>query len=302
MIRKSIFGLILFTLSCFAQTFENPIIFVGDTQRNSFLEFYLEKNEGVPAKILGKVAEENPCCVVHNGDMVFWGASKTRWKEYDSDAAPVIKKNIPIYPVMGNHEYMGRNTTALQNSYEHFPFLQKSTWYYKIIDSTAIVFLNSNDGDLTSEQKHEQITWFTSTMSALENNTSVLYIITACHHPPFTNSTLVGRSSYILNNFVPVFVKSAKTIAFFSGHCHSYEHFVYKGKSFIVSGGGGGPRQNVEPGHNGNDMPTDLYTAENPRMFNYCKYYLHNGKPAIQVTGMSKETGKFSIIDSFDLR
>lgn len=300
--RIAIAFLLFITLTTFAQTVEHPIIFVGDTQRNSFLELFREKNDGVPAKMLSKVADENPCCVVHNGDMVFWGASKSRWREFDSDAAPIIKKNIPIYPVLGNHEYMGRNVTALKNAYARFPFLKSSTWYYKIVDSTAIIFLNSNDGDLTKEQALDQVTWYKSTLNALEKNTSVLYIITVCHHPPFTNSTLVGRSSYILNNFVPVFVKSAKTIAFFSGHCHSYEHFVYKGKSFIVSGGGGGPRQSVEPGHNGNDMPADLYQGANFRPFNFCKYYIQNGKPFIQVTGMNKETGKFSIIDSFDLR
>lgn len=302
MIKNAIVCFVFIALTALAQSVERPIIFVGDTQRNSVLELFRENNDGVPAKILNKVADEIPCCVVHNGDMVFWGPSKSRWKEFDSDAALIIKKDIPIYPVLGNHEYMGRNTTALQNAYAHFPFLQKSTWYYKIIDSTAIIFLNSNDGDLTQEQVADQITWYKSTLNALEKNPSVLYIITVCHHPPFTNSTLVGRSSYILNNFVPVFVKAQKAIAFFSGHCHSYEHFVYKGKAFIVSGGGGGPRQNVEPGHNGSDMPADIYQGTNFRPFNFCKYYIQNGKPFIQVIGLSKETGKFSIIDSFDLR
>jgi hypothetical protein len=296
------FAFILLPFFIYAQTFEHPVVFVGDTQRNSILEFFRENNEGIPAKICDKIAQENPCCVVHNGDMVFWGASKSRWKEFDSDAAPIIKKNIPIYPVLGNHEYMGRNATALNNTYIRFPFLKSSTWYCKIIDSTAIIFLNSNDGDLTKEQAINQLTWYKSTISALEKNTAVTYIITVCHHPPFTNSTLVGRSSYILKNFVPVFVKSAKTIAFFSGHCHSYEHFVYKGKSFIVSGGGGGPRQNVEPGHNGNDMPTDLYSGSNFRMFNYCKYFIQNGKPFIQVIGMSKETGAFQTMDEINVR
>ena len=302
MIRNTFACLVFIALTGLAQSVEHPVIFVGDTQRNSILELFRENNEGIPAKILDKIAHEDPCCVVHNGDMVFWGASKSRWKEFDSDAAPIINKHIPVYPVLGNHEYMGRNATALNNAYNRFPFLKTSTWYYKIVDSTAIVFLNSNDGDLSKEQASEQLTWYKATMHALEMNSAVTYIITVCHHPPFTNSTLVGRSSYILNNFVPVFVKSAKTVAFFSGHCHSYEHFVYKGKSFIVSGGGGGPRQNVEPGHNGSDMPADLYQGSNFRPFNYCKYFMKDGKPFIQVIGMNKETGTFQTIDEISLR
>jgi 3',5'-cyclic AMP phosphodiesterase CpdA len=197
---------------------------------------------------------------------------------------------------------MGRNVTALNNAYIRFPFLRTSTWYYKIIDSTAIIFLNSNDGDLTKEQAQDQIDWYKATLDALEKNSAILYIISVCHHPPFTNSTLVSRSSYILKNFVPIFVRNTKTIAFFSGHCHSYEHFVYKGKTFIVSGGGGGPRQTVETGHNGSDMPADLYNGYNPRLFNYCKYYMKNGKPFIQVIGMSKETGVFQTMDEFRLQ
>ncbi len=302
MTKNFVFSFILLAISCFAQSLEHPVIFVGDTQHNSILELFLENNEGIPAMMVGAIAKEYPICVVHNGDMVFWGASKSRWKEFDADVEPLVKKHIPIYPVLGNHEYFGKNSTALENAFNRFPFLRTSTWYYKIIDNTAIIFINSNDGDLTQEQSKDQINWYKGTMNALDKNPAVLHIISVCHHPPFTNSTLVGRSSYILNNFVPVFVKSQKAVAFFSGHCHSYEHFVYKGKTFIISGGGGGPRQSVESGHNGNDVPADLYTAPNPRMFNYCKYYIHNGKPAIQVIGMNKEDGQYRLMDSFDLQ
>ena len=300
-------ALILCTL-CFLQGQKQPsvsaqkagqplVIFVGDTQGNSMLEFFRENNTGVPKKIMDRIASENPKCVVHLGDMTFWGASNSRWKEFDNDVSELIKKKIPIYPVMGNHEYMGSNTAALKNAGARFPFLLRCTWYSKHIGPVAILFLNSNDGELTKAQKKEQADWFKAELTRFQNDSSVTSIFAICHHPPYTNSTIVTRNDYILNNFVPGFVKVPKAVAFLSGHCHSYEHFNVGGKHFIVSGGGGGPRQNVKPGAGGKDMPPDLYKGGEIRSFNYCRLIIENGKPKIEVMGFSKETNSFSNID-----
>ncbi len=308
MLKKLVHLFFLFSSLCFAQMQKQafpviqkddkrPIVFVGDTQGNSMLEFFRENNTGVSKKIMDKIASDNPECVVHLGDMTFWGASRGRWTEFDNDVSELMKKKIPVYPVMGNHEYMGSNVAAMINAGSRFPFLLKCTWYERKLGNTAILFLNSNDDELTNEQKKEQADWFQSELKRLQKDSTVNCIIGVCHHPPFTNSTIVKRNEYVLKWIVPAFLKTPKALAFFSGHCHSYEHFSVAGKHFIVSGGGGGPRQKLKAGAGGNDMPPDLYKGSRIRDFNYCRLVFRNGRPRIDVIGFSKETAMFSRID-----
>jgi hypothetical protein len=46
----------------------------------------------------------------------------------------------------------------------------------------------------------------------------------------------------VQRDIVPPFLAARKTIAMLAGHVHSYERFARDGKTFVVSGGGGGPR------------------------------------------------------------
>ena len=52
-----------------------------------------------------------------------------------------------------------------------------------------------------------------------------------------------------------------------SGHVHGYERFEHGGKTFIVSGGGGGPRLTYRIGQNAPHPAA--YAPPGPRAFNY---------------------------------
>jgi len=261
----------------------NSIIIVGDTQRSSKWEFILEQNEDVPRKIFDKIADENPLFVVHLGDMSFWGSSTTWWSYFDEDAAKVNKKGIPIYPVPGNHDYFGSNEKAKNNLVSRFPFLKEQTWYSKQINNLAIIFLNSNFEDLTVEDNKAQLRFYKKELKVFEQDSSIQHIIIVCHHSPYTNSTIVDPSKYVQKYFVPAFMKAFKTKAFFSGHCHSIEHFIKANKHFIVSGGGGGPRQKLATGKRAKYK--DYFTAGRIRYFNYCRLTFEGDNLKLEMVG-----------------
>ncbi|MDQ6813519.1 MAG: metallophosphoesterase, partial [Bacteroidota bacterium] len=77
---------------------------------------------------------------------------------------------------------------------------------------------------------------------------SIVFIITGCHHSPYTNSKIVGSSIGVRQKFVTYFLKSQKSRLFLSGHSHNFEHFQQQGKDFFVIGGGGGLHQPLKHG------------------------------------------------------
>ena len=131
-----------------------------------------------------------------------------------------------------------------------------------------LLYLNSNFSHLSSEENLEQQRWYKNKLRSLQNNPNVSSIIVGCHHPPFTNSTIVSGSDEVREFFVPQFLKTSKCKLFLSGHAHTLEHFIISGKQFMVIGGAGGLQHPLEddPKH------TDQFQSKLPlRPFHYAK-------------------------------
>ncbi len=122
------------------------------------------------------------------------------------------------------------------------------TGYVEIVDSVAVVLLNSNFGTLTAAENELQINWYKKTLHSLDADPSVQFIISSCHHSPYTNSKIVGASTPVQQKIVPLFLASKKSQLFLSGHSHNFEHYKIKGKDFMVIGGGGGLNQPLRSG------------------------------------------------------
>jgi len=153
------------------------------------------------------------------------------------------------------------------------------TGYVEIIDSVAVVMLNSNFNKLTEAENARQIDWYKNTLQKLDADPSVQYIITGCHHSPFTNSKIVGPSTAVQEKFVPPFLHSKKSRLFLSGHCHGFEHYQVEGKDFFVIGGGGGLHQPL-----GKSIDhEDLAEGYKP-MFHYLT--VHRKADGLEVTSM----------------
>ncbi|NOH00095.1 MAG: hypothetical protein HND52_19205 [Ignavibacteriae bacterium] len=278
---------------------DSTIIIIGDTQQTSFWEFWRESNSDFTPVILKKIAEENPAMILHLGDVVFNGASTNHWNEFNEFAAPIFTKQIPIYPVLGNHEYFGDNEEALQNYFYHFPSASNRQWYYKIYKSICFIFLNSNFSEMTRNEIYDQNDWLDLTVSELNGNEKIEHIIFISHAPPFTNSKVVDDEIFVQNYFASVFNDSEKAVLFLSGHSHSYEHFIKENKHYLVSGGGGGPRHELETDSKRNDYHFDFFSGGPMRNLHYCKLIIHEHNLEIEMIQLEKETGEWSSGDCF---
>jgi len=273
---------------------ENPVVIViGDTQQTLSAEFRRENNEDKTPLLLREIARRRPAFVLHLGDITAWGASDSYWAWFDDASLPIRQAGIPCFPILGNHDYFGSDTTALANARERFPELQKSLWYSFTHRGAAFILLNSNFGSLTEREKESQQRWYLNELSRFDDDPSIRWIVVACHHPPFTNSKVVSPSEEARIEFADPFEQSSKGNLFFSGHCHSYERFEEGGKTFLVSGGGGGPRQPLETEPK-KRLFRDQFNGPSLRFVHFCELTLGPDQVEVEVVRLKDESLGFS--------
>ena len=259
----------------------NSIIFIGDTQKTNSLQIFSEKNIGIQDSLFKQIAIECPDLIIHLGDIVESGSSKSDWIKFDTFSKYVDWSSTSFMSILGNHEYYGHNKQALANFFSRFKYFKKNqTWFSFIVNGLGIILINSNKDNMKIEELNYQLNWFNNKIDEFDSLNSVDHIIIVSHHPPYTNMKVKyfknslpfidkkERDNYYLReNYVQKYLKSKKAALFISGHTHSYEHFIIDEKHFIVSGGGGAPRDPISLDGDYHD----IYNGPSIRNFNYCK-------------------------------
>jgi hypothetical protein len=197
--------------------------------------------------LFADVLHRQPTAFFLLGDVVNLGYSGRQWKPIDRYLEALRHATIPVHAILGNHEVMGRPREGIRKFQQRFPD-HEPTGYVVKIDATAIVLVNSNFSSLSVNEEAAQTVWYKHTLETLDADNDIHFIITGCHHSPFTNSRIVKPSREVEEKFVPPFLHSRKSCLFLSGHCHAYEHYKVEGKDFMVIGGGGGLKQPLRQG------------------------------------------------------
>ncbi|HKV38254.1 MAG TPA: metallophosphoesterase [Blastocatellia bacterium] len=280
----------------------HSFIFVGDTQRTSVWELAIgrEQNDAARQAVLDKIAGEAPAFLVILGDLVFQGDDPAHWDRFDEFTSKIREAGIPVFPLLGNHEYFGNHEKAFDLFFSRFPHLSRQFWYTIQFSSVAIILLDSNLGEMSQNMVGQQDDWYRKKLVEYENDPAVKVVIVCCHHAPFTNSTVVSDDAAVQTHFVGPFKNTPKARLFITGHCHSYERFVQFGKQFVVSGGGGGPRQPLIVDKK-RRRHEDMYNGGAIREFHFCKVTLEQGRPRLEMWRLDKELRNWSMGDQFVL-
>ncbi len=280
---------------------KDTIILIGDTQRTGFWErlFLREQNDNARQMAIDEIAKEDPAFLIILGDLVSNGKDKEDWKYFDDVTKEIHARNIPVFAVPGNHDRINKKP-GLTNFYNHFPHQNRRTWDSFRFRNLAFILLNSNISRLTTAEVDAQNSWYRQTLDAFQNDSTISAIIVCCHHPPFTNSTIVSDSKDVQYYFAEPFIKNSKTKIFFTGHCHSYEHFLDHGKTFIVTGGGGGPRQELNTNiktrkHN------DLFNGPAIRPFHFCRLIIGENGLRLQMVALDLDKKSWKVEDDFEI-
>jgi hypothetical protein len=257
---------------------DSLVLFVSDAQSPLFIEeAKLKPNNNDKARemIFSQMLADHPNCVFTLGDMASLGFYQSTWKSFDNFLDRARKERVPVFATLGNHELMIFPSYGAEEFAARFPWYRK-TGYAIRVGRLAVTMLNSNYSQLSAEEESQQLTWLDSTLAAFEADSSISAVIVACHHSPYTNSTIVTPSDEVRDDFVPIYLRYAKCRLFLSGHCHAFEHFRQEGKDFLVLGGGGGLQQ---PLLTGSEVKwEDLFPRKTEtRMFHYLQIRLTGG-------------------------
>ena len=245
--RKAICTFFLSLIAClaFSQETRPVIAFTSDTQEPMWIEKIKLKanhNQQATKMIFKDVLSLHPSGFFILGDVVSVGYRVRKWAAIDEYLKQFSHDSIPVYATLGNHELLFKPKRGVKNFQTRFP-MYKAAGYTEIIDSTAVILLNSNFNKMTTAEILAQDNWYSNMVKELDKDNAIKFIIVGCHHSPYTNSKIVKPSMSVRQNFLPAFINSKKCVLFLSGHSHNFEHFVANGKHFVVIGGGGGLHQ-----------------------------------------------------------
>jgi len=226
------------------------IAFISDTQAPMCVEkIFLKSNQNTLATelLFRDITQFKPRCLFILGDVVSKGPREKKWREMDRYLVAARSNGIPVYALLGNHDVMGNARKGEAQFNKRFPD-QVNTGFIKIVDSVAVVLLNSNFKTLSTEQQKQQQEFCAEALAALDSDPAVQCIIVTCHHAPYSNSKIVGSNETVQEQFVPLFKRSKKAKLFMTGHAHDFEYFRFDGKYFLTIGGGGGLHQPLNTG------------------------------------------------------
>ena len=277
--------LVCVSVSTFCQqqdTSNREIIFISDTQQplgaEKILHAHTHQNPAATKVLLTHIARQKAKNIFMLGDMVGLGKTDKMWNLIDTFLVTTKHNGQNVYAVLGNHEVMFNTKKGVGNFEKRFP--AQSVRYARIIDSVAVIMLNSNFKKLTPQAVSEQDSWYKNTLNAYDTLPSVKGVIVCCHHAPFTNSTIVNSNKQVQEKFAVPFYRSKKGNIFLSGHSHNFEHFNIHGKDFFVIGGGGGLHQPI---------------AKNAKMVDIAKSY----KPNFHYFSVSRENNTLHLISYY---
>ena len=185
----------------------------------------------VHREVIESIAKNEPDLLFHTGDFVEFGRKYRSWdKEFFHPAADLLAY-VPLYPILGNHEYNG---TERMWYYKFFSPPGNEQWYAFTYGCARFIILDSN---FNFKPRGEQYTWLVKEFQSSEYNNSKWQIV-LFHHPPYTSGSHRGDEVPSADYLVPLFEANGVDMVF-SGHNHHYERSFKDGIYYIVTAGGG---------------------------------------------------------------
>jgi acid phosphatase type 7 len=235
----------------------HPIRFVvyGDTR---FTPIPVDdiSNSRARQALVHKIAAEHPAAIFIGGDIPFEGAESRDYDQYLRETKPWRDLRIPVFPVLGNHEYLIDANPATRtfcnredldssclknwwNAFSNLP-LRPHRWYSVAVDTGLIALVLDSESGLTPGSP--QRTWLEHQIADLRRDTPVEFLLILLHRPPVRDThDPVGANEHEIATYLSTVSKELPVqVMVVASHVHNYERYLSPdGAVFIVSGGGG---------------------------------------------------------------
>ncbi len=164
---------------------------------------------------------DNLALVMIPGDLVVNGNNFNSWKSQFFTPAEELLSQVPVYPVLGNHEV---------NSPFYFSYFKlpengtpglEEHWWHKDYGNVRIIGLNSNNPFNTTEQ----LDWLDLVLSETCAADSIDFVFAQLHHPHKSELWTPGESNFtgeVIKRLEQFTSDCSKPSIHFFGHTHGY--------------------------------------------------------------------------------
>jgi acid phosphatase type 7 len=164
------------------------------------------------------------------GDLVQDGGNYNTWKTDFFDLGDSVTPYVPMYPVLGNHEYYNGGS-AYFVKYFTLPLNGSGSnpdeWWYKDVSNVRIIGLNTNS---TSATLNTQLVWLESVLDNAATLPNIDFVIAQFHHPFKSELWTPGELPFVGN-----FISKLETFSANTGkpsmHCFGHTHAYSRGTS-----------------------------------------------------------------------
>ncbi len=165
---------------------------------------------------------DNLAMVLVPGDLVENGTKYKQWKNDFFNPGENLFSEVPVYPVLGNHE---QNSTFY---FKYFSLPENGTpaynehWWYKDYGNTRIIGLNSNKGYRDTKAQYQ---WLKTVLENTEKNEAIDFVFAQLHHPFKSELWIPGEEEFsgkIVKLLEDFSTKTGKPSIHFFGHTHGY--------------------------------------------------------------------------------
>ncbi len=236
----------------------------------------------VHRKIGARFAAHKPAFILHTGDMIHSG-NYEQWKPFFFEPLVGVLENIPLVPVVGNHENGYKRMGTIFNLPGGFSY-----YSFDYADVHVVVLDSGVEGmSRTREYAKAQLAWCAKDLAA----SKARWKIVAYHRASYDMGH--HRSAWFRRTHLPLFRKHGVDLTL-AAHSHSYQRFwpmVKKGVNekhpitHVITAGGGAPVEGYKE---------DPHLACGKNAYHYMVFTMDGGK----LTGQAlSPEGK--VLDSF---
>ena len=155
------------------------------------------------------------------GDLVDNGLIYSQWANTFFQPSENLFRNVPVYPVLGNHEV---NTPTY---FKYFVLPENGTagylehWWYKDYSNVRIIGLDSNTGFTLQAQ----LDWLQTVLDDACADNDIDFVFAQLHHPYHSELWPAGNLNYsgeVITKLENFSTQCSKPSLHFYGHTHAY--------------------------------------------------------------------------------
>lgn len=231
------------------------------------------------------VKYSDPHLAIHTGDLVADGFDTAQWPLFFEIERDLLKR-AAFFPVLGNHE---------RGNYKFYDFFEVSAPYYSFDwGQVHFTILNTDIGNVAASAQERERFWDEQRRWLIDDLTraqKAQFRVVVMHHPPFTGVARrqAGGGNVWARTLVPIF-EQQKVHFVFNGHDHNYQHHLFGGIHYIVTGGGGAPLYPV-------DGALDGITLKQVSTEHFVRLLVSPGLAKVQAVALDG-----TVLDSFEVK